>query len=332
MEKKNTVILHNPIIAFLKLIRFENLLIIFFTQYLIRYAVLDSLMVFNGYKIPLQLSNINFFLVCLSTILIAAGGNIINDYFDIKIDRINRPDTVVIDKTIKRRVAMMAHWVVNLLGIALGFYTGWKAGNINLGTIHLLGTGLLWFYSTNFKRQLIIGNLVVSFLTAMVPIIVIAYDMPGIVSFTQEIFPNETIYFNNVYKYIFMFALFAFLTSLIREIIKDMEDEKGDAENGCKTMPVTWGQRTTKAITIGIISNTILLLSFIVYKLFSPAELIPTIYILSAIISPLLYLIWMLYKAKAPKDFSRASVLVKFIMLSGVCFSFIIWYLANKTS
>ncbi len=281
-------------------------------------------------KIPLPFSTLNFFLMSLSTVFIAAAGYIINDYFDVKTDRINHPETVVIDHAIKRRVAMIAHLTFNIIGVGLGFYVASQVGNIKIGSVHLVAAGLLWYYSTTFKKQLIIGNVIVSLMTAMIPFLVILFEMPPMMHYFSVAYPDEAVGFNGIYKYIFMFSVFAFLTSLIREIIKDMEDVLGDKETGGNTIPIAWGMRTSKVIVISIISNIILLLSFIIYKLYSPLEKLPTYYISIAIILPLLLLIPMLIRAQTQKDYKKLSGLVKIIMLTGISFCFVIYYLANN--
>jgi 4-hydroxybenzoate polyprenyltransferase len=327
-------ILQNPVVAFLKLIRFENILIVFFTQYLIRYCVIDSLLFYvtDSYyqKIYLQLSHGTFFLLTLSTALIAAGGYIINDYFDLKTDKINRPDKVVLDRVIKRRWAMVIHIAFNALGILLGVYVAWKAGNIKLGLIHVISAGLLWYYSTTFKKQLLIGNIIVSFLTALVPLTVMLFELPKVIDIYDQMLPNLHLNFSTLYKFILAFSIFAFVSSLIREIIKDMEDVEGDLETGCNTIPIVWGIKAAKAIVIGLISNMILMLGFVVYALYGPSEKLPSLYIILGIIFPLIYLIYKVYRAKTPADYHWASVFIKIIMLIGISFSFIIYYLAHN--
>ncbi len=326
-------ILKNPIIAFFKLIRIENLIIVFLTQYLIRYCVIDSLLYYQAptyyQKLYLQLSHFTFFLLVMSTVFIAAAGYIINDYFDVKTDKINRPDTIVIDRVIKRRWAMLWHIVFNVLGILIGVYVAYKAGTTKLAIIHIISVGLLWYYSTSFKKQLLVGNLIVSFLAAMTPLMVMLYDLPKVIEIYAVLLPEANLDFSVLYKYILAFSLFAFISSLIREIIKDMEDVEGDKETGCETIPIKWGMRASKAIVIGLISNMILLLSFVVYKLYTPKENLPTFYIIIGIIIPSLFLIYRIYRAQNAKDYRRASLLIKLIMLIGVCFSLLIYYLAN---
>jgi 4-hydroxybenzoate polyprenyltransferase len=226
-------------------------------------------------------------------------------------------------------IKLAAHLVINLIGISLGVYVALRAGNYKLGMIHVISAGLLWYYSTTFKKQLLIGNLIVSFLTAMVPLIVMLYDIPPVIQMYSIAWPDEVLEFSNLYKFILAFSIFAFLTSLIREIIKDMEDIQGDKETGCVTVPIAWGMKAAKAIVIGLVTNTALLLSFIVYRMYSPNDKFPTIYLIVCVLLPLLFLIYKIYRAQNSKDYKKASFLVKLIMLTGVSFSFIIYYLAN---
>ncbi len=311
-------------ISFLRLIRLPNLLIIAGTQYLMRYCVVQPLLATAG--LELQLSHFDFFLLCLSTVMIAAAGYVINDYFDTKTDIINRPESVVIDKGVKRRVAMGAHSVINFAGVVLGFYAGYKAGLYKLGVIHFVSAGLLWFYSTDFKRQLIVGNIVVSVLTALVPMLVVLYDMPRInVHYYLELVQSG-INLNFITRFVAAFALFAFLTSLIREIIKDMEDMEGDAAIGCKTIPLSFGIRTSKTIVILLVLSTCVLLGLIQLKQYEAGDLLSFAYLSAGVQVPMLILAGLVLRASAPKHYHNASVFIKVIMLTGVLYSFIVYY------
>ena len=142
------------LIDFFRLIRTKNLLIIAISQYLIRYAII----------IPMtdskSLSDLQFFYLVLSTIFIAAAGYIINDYFDTRVDRLNNRK-LIIDHTIKRREAILLHFIFSGIGVFLGFFLGWRVGIINLGFINLFCSSALWFYSTHFKRAYLSGNLLI---------------------------------------------------------------------------------------------------------------------------------------------------------------------------
>lgn len=149
------------LLAFLRLIRYPNLLYIFLTQYLLQYAVFRP--VFARYGWQPSLGHAAFFLLSLSTVLIAAAGYIINDYFDVNTDLWNKPDKLIVDRLISRRWAMFWHSALNVIGVGIGFGLAWKIGYPLLGFAQLICTGLLWFYSTSYKRQLLIGNIVISF-------------------------------------------------------------------------------------------------------------------------------------------------------------------------
>jgi 4-hydroxybenzoate polyprenyltransferase len=311
-------LLKNPFIAFLKLIRLENLVIIAITQILIKYVVLEPINDFSSFTPFL------FSLSIISTILIAAAGYIINDYFDVKTDKINRPNTVVVDVAIKRRWAMVLHIIFNSIGLLIGFYLALKCGYLRLVLIQVISILLLWFYSTHFKKQLLVGNIVVSFLTATIPLIPIIYDY--YLSVNGSII--ELIAFNSFIKVlaiiIFGYSGFAFLTSFAREVIKDMEDFKGDVQTGCKTMPIVWGIITSKVVTFFTLIITIGLLMISALKFYNEKEYTAVYYICFALIIPLLILIFAIIRANNSKQFKNASLLLKFIMLLGIAFMFII--------
>lgn len=312
--------LKNPFIAFLKLIRIENLIIIALTQCCIQYFVLNELTEYTNFTPFL------FFISLLSTLLITAAGYIINDYFDVKTDKINRPETVVLDVTIKRRWAMLLHIVFNAVGLLLGLFLALKCHNLKLVTFQILSILLLWFYSTHFKKQLLVGNIVVSFLTATIPLMPLVYDYylaPELGSFLATLI-SEII--KPLVYIVIGYSLFAFLTSFAREVIKDMEDYKGDVQTGCKTMPIVWGIVTSKVVTFFVVSITIGFLLIACLHYYQKQEFIQLNYILFLTILPLLAIIIKTVTAKTSKDFKMASLLLKFVMLFGIGFTFLIYF------
>ena len=313
--------LKNPFIAFLKLVRIENLLVIAITQICIKYLVFSPINDFSKFTPFL------FSLSLISTLLIAAGGYIINDYFDVKTDKINRPETVVIDVSIKRRWAMILHIVFNAIGLLIGVYLAIKCNSLKLVLIQIISILLLWFYSTHFKKQLLIGNIVVSLLSASIPVLPVIYDY--YLSVNSRLI--ELVLFNSFLKVLAIivigYSAFAFLTSFAREVIKDMEDYKGDVQTGCKTMPIVWGIITSKVVTFFTIIITIGLLFLACYKFFKEHQYMPIYYIIGAVIVPLFVLLSLVLSAKTSVHFKRASLFLKFIMLSGISFTYIIYQL-----
>lgn len=320
-------LLENKVIAFLKLVRIENLLMIALTQILLRYFVLQKVLHINDLELALNSSL--FFMMVLSTVLIAAAGYIINDYFDVKTDLINHPDTVVVDRVIKRRWAIILHITFTLIGIAMGMFAALKTGYLRLALFHFVAAILLWFYSTDLKKKLLVGNLVVSLLTASVAFMPVVFEM-GVMQKREPgfIFENSQAVLSSL-KITCIFSLFAFITSLAREIIKDMEDYKGDRATGGKTLPIVMGIRVSKINAFFLLLITALLLMFVVYNTIRMQRILVSInnlYILFTLILPLLALSVYLLNAKESKDFKRASLFLKLIMLMGLCYSFIFYY------
>ena len=243
--------------AILKLIRFQNLLIIAVTQYMMRLFILEPILAVNSFE-P-QLDHFHFFLLVFSSMAITAAGYVINDYFDMKTDLLNRPDTVIVGMRITRRWAMVIHIFLNSAGILTGIYLSWYVGMLGFGIVYILAAGLLWFYSTTYKRQFLIGNLIVSIFTAVVPFVVIVFEVPLLNREYGEIMIARGMNFNNILAWVGGFSFFAFLATLIREIIKDVEDFEGDAAYGRNTLPIVLGIRLTRILVIILILFGVLL-------------------------------------------------------------------------
>ncbi|MBK7667898.1 MAG: geranylgeranylglycerol-phosphate geranylgeranyltransferase [Sphingobacteriaceae bacterium] len=289
-----------------------------FTLCSMRYFVIQSIFERTYF------SEVSFWLLVTSTTLIAAAGYIINDYFDVKTDIINHPETVVIDKVIKRRTAMLLHLIFSGVGLLLGAWLAYRCFALRLVLFQLVAITLLWFYSTNFKKQLLTGNLVIAFLTSIIPFMPLAYEMLNGVHVNTAFFDQEPEKLKLLLGITLLFSGFAFLTSLIREIIKDMEDFKGDIQTGCKTMPIAWGIITTKTVTFFLIIITLGVLGFSMIKLWQWQQKTASFYLIMTVFVPLSILILQVIRAKTPFQFKVASLLLKFVMLFGIAFTFII--------
>ena len=271
--------------AFLRLIRSRNILIVLLNQYMVRVFLIGPKEKWLSY-----LFNYSQFMLVFATICIASAGYIINDYFDVKIDLINKPREVIIGKYIKRRWAMLIHQILNITGIAIGFFLGLKVFLINI-----LAVSTLWFYSERFKKKAFIGNFLVAILSAFSLIILSVY------------YQKNTLLVN-------IYALFAFFISLIREIIKDMEDIRGDARYGCRTLPIIWGIRRTKILLYILIVSFVIILISMAYTLDNQH----LIFIFSFSILPFSWFVYKLYWADKRRDFTFLSRVCKLIMLIGI--------------
>jgi 4-hydroxybenzoate polyprenyltransferase len=190
-----------------------------------------------------------------------------------------------------------------------------------LGSLFLVVSGLLYFYSASYKRQFLIGNIIVALLTAMVPMLVVFYEWPALYKYyTLNAIRLPQI--NFIMYWVGGFALFAFLTNLIREIIKDIEDFEGDIAYGRNTVPVILGVLSTKIVSIFLIAITILLL-FLTWHYFVN-DTITFIYLTAAVVLPLIYVIYMLVISKEKKQLHSASRIMKIVMLTGVLYSVVV--------
>lgn len=303
----------NLLTAFFKLIRWPNLVFIALTQVLFYYAILRPSFYNYSSTVP-RLDQPLLVLLILSSVLIAAAGYIINDYFDLNIDQVNKPDAIVIQKIIRRRWAIIWHLSLSVIGVLLAGYIGWKIKTAWLPLANFTCVLLLWFYSTTFKKKLLIGNIIISLLTAWV--ILVLYFCEVNVYMLQDIMYNRAI--TRVFKFTAIYAGFAFIISLIREVVKDMEDIEGDARYGCRTMPIVWGMQAS-----GIFAGVwliVLIVSVLILQVY--AILLGwwagVIYSLLLIVCPLLLLLRDIYRAKSSAGYHRLSTRIKLVMFTGI--------------
>ncbi len=278
--KKNPAPTSQYIKSLIRLTRVGNLLIIAIAQYFTA-----AFLVMKG-----TVDDIALLVLVASTVLIAAAGYIINDYYDVKIDYINKPDRVVIGKTITRRYAILFHVLLSLMGISLGMVIHWKIGLINAFSVFLL-----WLYSNSLKRLPFVGNVTVAVLTGLSILVVdFLYQASN--------------------PLIFIYALFAFFMTLIREIVKDMEDLKGDNTFGCKTLPIVLGVRKTKIIIyiiLALFGGIVVILNYFYRAL-------PFDYYVLFLFGPLVFLLYRLIRADMKRDYRVLSNISKVIMLLGI--------------
>lgn len=273
----------------------------------------------------------NWFLVLLivATVLIAAGGYVINDYFDVKIDRINRPEQVIVTRTISKQTAFRLSIGLSAVGVVAGIVAAILCRSWTVGILFGIAPGLLWFYSSGYKRQFIVGNLIIALLAACPPLM-IAFANIGYAHKLYDRFGDivsQTPLPHSLLVWLGGFAVFAFLTTWTREIIKDMQDQIGDAELECHTLPVVLGDTKTKIIVTALILLIIVGLSYCLFVLlpFNTAwTSLPVRYWAFGLIVPLVCLLVLLWTAKIPSDYKAPQQLMKFIMFMGTLFSFVI--------
>ena len=301
--------------SYLKLVRFQNLIIIALIQVFIRFGLFIPL----GANITL--SNFEFSLLVFATLCIAAAGNVINDIYDVEIDKINKPKKVIIGKHISKKNANYLFIVLNIIGVGLGFYLANRIGESSFSGFFIVSSALLYLYATFLKSLILIGNIIVSLLVGFSLVIVGLFDLfPGINVMNQE-------YQSFIFGIVLSYAFFAFYINLMREIIKDIEDIDGDKNGELNTLPIVIGRKRASYIVFGMGVLSLFITIYYIYT-YLYNYTIAVAYALLLILAPLLYFCVRLWDAKSKSDYSFLSNLLKVIMLLGICsillFSFVI--------
>ncbi len=271
--------------GFLKIIRPNNLLMVAFAQWMTAIFLIGE----TRLGLPVW-QDPNLYLLIISTVILTASGYMINDYYDVKIDYVNRPNKVVIGREMKRRMVMILHTIMNFVGIAIGVFV-----HPRIGAITFVAAFLLWLYSNSLKRLPFIGNLTVASLTGLSIWIV-------------------GIYYQKSELLVLTYAIFAFFINLIREIIKDIEDRQGDRKHGCKTLPIVIGFRNTKKVIFFIALCFVCAILVVTFKI-NDALLF---YYFGALGMLFLFFMYKIYIADRKTHFTRLSALSKLLMLTGV--------------
>lgn len=317
---------------FIRLIRPINLLIIAFTMYSTRVFLYVYEQFFKTKLFTKEGEEFDFFLLVFSTILIAAAGNIINDYFDVKADRINKPEKLIITKYINRKWAILSHWILNSIAFAIAIYLSSRNNTFWYVFIHLLSINSLWFYSMYFKRRPLIGNLIIACLTALVPVLCgvhfyIQSQFPSVE--TQEIKAPISYWIYHLLShghYIFILAFFAFTSNLSREIIKDIEDIEGDKVLKAKTLPILYGIPKSKLIAgVFLFLSPIFFTILFLLKLKDNGSLFENLVIFSPVLISLLFNLVsasLLIKATSRKQIKTVGLSIKIAMFMGLLLPF----------
>ena len=307
--------------AFFKLIRYKNLFFIVLAQCLLQFCIIQPLY----YEVNLlpAIDGLHFVLIVIASISIAAAGNVINDYFDINIDLINKPNKLVVNKIISRRWVIFWHLVLNLIGLVCTMYVSLKIKMSSLFIANTVCVLLLFIYSASLKKKLLWGNILVSLLTAWVLMILI---IPEYNFFTKQSIEQSAAN-EKMLRLGILYAGFSFIISLVREVIKDVEDFEGDVKYGCKTMPIVWGINASKifaGIFIIILAIILLLIQIYVVRF---GWWVSISYCIIFVITPLFIVFKKLLIAQNKDDFGKLSNYIKLIMLTGILsMIFIKWY------
>lgn len=265
--------------------------------------------------IIMALNDTNIWILISASILIASSGYIINDYFDLNIDRVNKPEKLVVGKIIKKRTAIIWHWFFSLMGLMCSFWYSRQIGNYVPAFFNVITLILLWFYSASLKKKPLIGNTLIAILTSWVVFsIYFSLENDWMLNINASTQKPQT----HIFKFTILYAGFAFIISLIREVVKDLEDMEGDAKYGCATLPLVWGVKPTVIfistwLFIAIGSMVILQVYAIQLRWWGSA-----IFCIIGIIFPLIKVALTLPEVKTKEGFHEISTWLKLIMLMGI--------------
>lgn len=274
-------------------------------QLLVKYAFLES------FGVNFGLNTIQISILILATICIAASGNVINDIYDVETDFVNKPNKIIVGKSISEKTAYNLFIVLNIIGVGLGYYLSQSVGRSAFFSIFVIISASLYVYASYLKQTLLIGNIIISVLVALSIIIVGVFDL------LPQITSQNKSFLLVFFKIIFNYAIFAFMINLIREIAKDIEDIDGDYKAGMRTLPIVIGRE--RAGNILFVLTLIPLFTVAYYTINSLYKNeIAVIYFLILIIAPLIYVSIKSFSAKTKKDYHHISNILKLVMLFGV--------------
>jgi len=292
-------------LSILNLIRWKNLLIIVLVQVLIKYALLEP------YGVITSLDTLGILLLILATVLIAAAGNIINDIYDVDTDTINKPDKVIVGKSISEKTAYNLFIAFNIIGVGIGFYVSNLVGKSAFFSLFVIISALLYMYATYLKGIPLVGNIIISVLVALSVLIV------GVFELIPAITPENRDIQLSILKIVFRYAVFAFMINLLRELVKDIEDIDGDKKAVIKTFPIVIGKERATYVLFTLSFVPIVIITYYTLNILYKNQ-IAVIYFLLFIVGPLIYISIKSFSAKTKKEFHHISNMLKLVMVFGI--------------
>ncbi len=291
--------------AYLHILRPANLFLIVLAQCLIKFAI------FPAFDTETALTTGEFGLLVLASVLIAAAGNVINDINDVEIDRVNKPDRVLVSKKVSEKTAYNYYLLLNIAGVITGFILANSLGKPSLAAIFIVVSALLYMYSSQIKAMLVFGNLLVSLLVAISLLVVVLFDIYPAINDTITSAQSKSS------GLVLHYAIFAFVLNFIREIVKDLEDINGDRKGEMQTLAIVLGRTRTTRIVFLLSILTIVGIVIYMYT-FIYSQQIMVLYFLLLIVAPLLYFCIRCWGAEKKHEYAFLSHLLKIVMLTGM--------------
>lgn len=304
-----------------RLFRVPMLLLIVAFQLMIYFFVVARYL--ESYGIAPSMSVLDCVLLVLATLFFTAGGYVINDYFDMKIDQINRPLTRVVGRRLDKNGAMSLYRVLTIIGAVCSILLCWRAQSFQCLLILLFVAGILWFYSSNYKRSFFIGNFIAAFMMALVPLVVVLFQNQFML-LEYNMNPDLMYIMKGLLIYGVSFSFVGFAWTFILEVVNDLISVKGDRELECHTFPVVWGVQKTKWLLYGCLTLMLVLSALFFYftpSLHSSASL--RFYVCGFFV-PALSLFYIISKSQSPADYKLVLNYVMVIFAVNIAYIFVL--------
>ena len=280
----------------------------------VRYAIVLPFLQAAGVIEPVSTMSLVLFLI--SILATAAAGNIINDIADIEIDRINKPQKMIVGEKVTVETARKAYFALVSVAVITALLLSYQSKSFNLFIVIGMVNGLLWFYAQRYKRQFVIGNVVVAFLGGLLVLVAGLFDLFFLMKEPIS-WAKATTVMQMMLEVVAVYAVFAFFVSLIRELVKDMEDIKGDEKTGCRTIPVVLGISVSTYLVWTLQVVLLAMIGWWQLKLFTDGAVAAFGFLF--ITDSLLVLSGIqLLGSPKKRELSIVSVLLKLVMLTGI--------------
>lgn len=305
--------------AFFLLVRWPNLLMIALAPLMVRYGIIKSSLVYlmENHSLVLVMSSFHFLMLLFGIVCMAAAGYVINDYLDVKVDQINKPNRVVIGRYFTENQSITMYWILNTIALGLIFFVCYSYALTDLFFIFLLVSGLLWFYSTTYQHIWLVGNVLVALVVGVLLFLSCMIDVILLNRIYMNVLLENGKNINYLAYWILSFSGFAFLYTLIRELIKDMEDVEGDISAGSRTFPIVFGVQKTK-VFVSLLYGVALVLLYVLHTIYLGDRITFWYLSLTVVLCSLfsLYFMW-----KGSKQFRLASAFNKLASVFGILFA-----------
>ncbi|HEX9980256.1 MAG TPA: geranylgeranylglycerol-phosphate geranylgeranyltransferase [Flavobacterium sp.] len=292
---------------FLKLIRYQNLLMLALMQLIFKYGFLDL------HASHQALNDWQYLILVFATVCIAAGGYLINNIFDQETDRENKPKEVIVGNAISEGKAYNYYVILNVIGVGCGFYLSNFIGRPGFSVLFIGIAATLYLYASSLKQSLLAGNIIVALLLALSVVIIGVFDLFPVIT------PDNRVHLALIFEVLTDYAIFAFIINFIREIVKDLEDVNGDYNQGMNTLPIVLGVSRTAKIAFYLGAIPVAILLWYINKYYVTSNLwFATAYSLFMVVGPMIYFLIKMWGAKSQKEFGHLSGVLKFVLLFGI--------------